>query len=382
MHVTSSVVRWAIEESGCTPEEIDSALKVEQGTVRLWARGEEFPSWAQLQGFAQELKRPIAAFFLPEPPVSRSRNIDFRAPPGINRRRPNSHELRYLREARRIQDVLAWFSESANKAKLKLPRPNQTNAAETAAQVRSLLSVTTKQQQDWKNTSVAFNGWRDALEKAGIFVFLFPLGHDSCRGFSLWNEHAPIVAANTHWNNAARIYTLFHEVGHLLTRSNSVCINPASQLHVSHSDAQERWCEHFSANLLIPLESLFSILKKEFNWSADKKISSLAQVGHVARIFNVSLRASALRLIEIKAASWDLYHSIPPYSDDKKAGGGGTGRKRLEVRENTYGNRATSTFIDALKQDLITPYDAMTYLRISDIDLSALENRRFDKAIT
>src|SRR5436309_3251283 len=101
--VTSSVIRWAINESGYTPEELDSKIEEGLGTVRTWARGDERPNWTQVQKLASALKRPVAIFYLPEPPAPDTLSVSFRAPPKALRKKPNPVELRYVREARRLQ---------------------------------------------------------------------------------------------------------------------------------------------------------------------------------------------------------------------------------------------------------------------------------------
>ena len=66
--------------------------------------------------------------------------------------------------------------------------------ADAAARWRDLLRITVDQQRGWRSPSAAFDEWRAALERHSIEVFLFPLGSESCRGFSLWNDRVPVIA--------------------------------------------------------------------------------------------------------------------------------------------------------------------------------------------
>src|SRR3954462_15300237 len=108
--VTASVIRWAITESGYTVDELDERLDVAAGTVRFWAKGDDQPNWTQLQALARILKRPVATFYLPEPPESDVPQLQFRAPPKADRRKASPRELRFVREARRVQRVLSWLN--------------------------------------------------------------------------------------------------------------------------------------------------------------------------------------------------------------------------------------------------------------------------------
>src|SRR3954447_3556788 len=87
---------------------------------------------------------------------------------------------------------------------------------------------------------------------SGVVVFLFQLGADNCRGFSLWHDRAPVIAINTTWNDEARTFTLFHEVGHLVTRTNSACTSAPASAVTGAWDPAERWCERFAAAALVP----------------------------------------------------------------------------------------------------------------------------------
>ncbi len=379
--VTASVIRWAIAQSGYAPEELDSQIRVSPGTVRRWARGDADPNWTELKRLAGVLKRPVAAFFLPDPPTTDLPAISFRSPPGATRKKANPQELRYIREASRLQRVLAWLRRETENKGTDLPRESiSASPADVAVNVRQLLGVSAEQQSSWGSPSVAFDEWRKAFEKLGIYVFLFSLGPASSKGFSLWNDTAPVIAANTHWNDAARVFTLFHELGHLVTRTSSVCLNPANHVHVAHGDAQERWCETFASGALIPSNTLKDFLQQRFRRSSGKKISRLEDLKSVANHFNVSLRAAALRLIEAEAAMWDLYTSLPPVADNKRQGGGGSGRVRREIREDSFGRLTAQTFVTGVKRDLISHYDALTYLNISYSDFSAWERGESGRA--
>jgi hypothetical protein len=78
-------------------------------------------------------------------------------------------------------------------------------------------------------------------------------------------------------------------------------------------------------------------------------------------------------LIGKKAATWDLYEKIPSWSDEKRGGGGGGGRRRAQAREDTFGSRTIDVFLIAIREDLISRADALSYLDIPDFDLERFE---------
>ena len=224
------------------------------------------------------------------------------------------------------------------------------------------MGVTLKQQLAWRSPSKAFDAWREANENIGLSVLQFSMGADACRGFSLWDELSPVVAVNTAWSDQARCFTLFHEIGHLLTRTDSAC---AAAPFTRHGDSLERWCEAFSAAVLIPREGLIS----------EGRVIRFETLSGLARKFSVSLRAMALRLIELGKAPWSLYDDIPPASDAKKGGGGGTGRNRREIREDEFGRRVSDIFVKAVQREIISESQALNYLDIPSAEFDRLRNR-------
>jgi Zn-dependent peptidase ImmA (M78 family) len=141
------------------------------------------------------------------------------------------------------------------------------------------------------------------------------------------------------------------------------------------SDLIERWCEQFSAALLLPRDEVRKFLTEELGRPGTLRVEDLDVPTRLASRLKVSLRAATLRLIEMKLATWDLYAAIPPVSENKPRGGGGRGRERGEIREGQYGDRAVGLTVRALNRDVLGRTDVLDVLNISDADLSRLERR-------
>ena len=97
-------------------------------------------------------------------------------------------------------------------------------------------------------------------------------------------------------------------------------------------------------------------------------------VARLAAQFRVSRRASAIRLIELRLATWDLYKALPPLVDDKPKGGAAPEepRDRFVLRSERYGRRAQVLVAQGLRADLISPTDALNLLDITVDDLPRL----------
>jgi transcriptional regulator with XRE-family HTH domain len=79
--VEPALLSWARASAGLTVEE--AAKKLDQPPDRLaaWEAGDERPSVAQLRAAARVYKRPLAVFYLPEPPRDFQPLRDFRRVP-------------------------------------------------------------------------------------------------------------------------------------------------------------------------------------------------------------------------------------------------------------------------------------------------------------
>lgn len=359
--ITPEVLDWAIDESGYSRAEVADAADVDVSALEAWLTGEAQPTTTQTRRIAGKLHRQFAVFLLPAPPAGEALSVRFRHPLGTREARElNPTERRYLRRARRLQEAESWLVGELRWERARVPELSLNAGVESAAMaVRDLLGVTIDAQQAWPSASVAFDEWRAALEALGVVVMQFALGQNSCRGFSLWDERAPVIAVNTAWRDEARIFTLFHELGHLVTRTNSACAT--APLASSAGDPAERWCEAFASAALIPEVALGAV----------DHVGDLGALSALARRFRVSVRATAIRLIALERASWKLYESIPAASDAKRAGGGGSGRNRAEIRLDEFGHRTSDLFVAAVKADVISESQALDYL---DIPSEAFED--------
>lgn len=353
--ITPGVLDWAIRESGFSRAEVAESAGSDEAQLERWLREEEQPTLTALRKVGAKLHRQLAVFLLPAPPTSEATGVRFRHPIGSKFQRAlTPDERRFLRRARRLQEAEAWLASQLEWDRPVLERVSIDDSAdEVGTRWRSRMAVTIKAQKSWKTASVAFESWRSGLERAGVTVVQFSMGSDACRGFSIWDERSPLVAVNTAWQDEARIFTLFHEVGHLLTRTDSACATAPVAPHAG--DPTERWCEAFAAALLIPSGALSDV----------SKVESLSVLSREARRMKVSVRAMALRLISLQKASWPLYQSIPPAADAKRRGGaGGTGRNRAEIRADEFGRRTTELFVAAVQRDVISRSQALEYLDI------------------
>jgi Zn-dependent peptidase ImmA (M78 family) len=371
--VTPAVVSWAVDQSGFTVDEIADATETTSAVVAAWIKGTEMPSIGQARKLAKKLRRPLAMLMWSSPPPDDTPDIAFRAPIAEEMRNLNPVERRFIRQSARLQRILGTLRREIRDNLPELPELAATqDAGEGAAKVRRLLNVSIADQIRWNSEFVAFHAWRESFEQQGILVFTLPLGEESCRGMTLADPAVPIIVINTHWNVRARIFTLFHELGHVLTGTTSACA--ASWKHSARGEPTERWCEAFAAAALMPWSAIEHHLATR---RVHGTVNDLAVANSIARTFKVSLQAATLRLIHGQRANWSLWDQIPRDSNAKSGGGGAPEEPRTTpiIRLGELGRSTIDLFVRGMKADLIDRSQVASYLRVGDDALTVIERK-------
>ena len=89
VRVNPEILRWARSTAMMTPEQAVEKLRIRDArgvsaVQRLteYETGRVAPTRALLVRMAQHYRRPLLTFFLPAPPHSKERGVDFRVQPG------------------------------------------------------------------------------------------------------------------------------------------------------------------------------------------------------------------------------------------------------------------------------------------------------------
>lgn len=285
--INPNIIKWAREHSGYTPQEVAKFLNRDVTTISDWESGAAAPTYVQLEKLADKYKRPVAMFFFPEAPQEpdfveqlalRSSEIEQLAP-GIRI---------LLRQARARQLSLMELNMGANPVEMKIFRdlhPHLDDSpTELAQQTRAYLDISVETQADWNSTREALENWRESIEETGIFVFKEAFRDDSVDGFCLVHEQFPVIYLNNSRSSVRQIFSLFHELAHLLLGENGITrgINPVDE-------RIEFFCNQFAAEFLVP----FDDLETRFNDS----LYDDAAIEELAGYYKVSRPVILLRLV-------------------------------------------------------------------------------------
>ncbi|HEV8242686.1 MAG TPA: ImmA/IrrE family metallo-endopeptidase [Nitrospirales bacterium] len=199
--------------------DVASIMGKEVGDIEAWESetDEEKPTYVQLEKLAYQVyKRPIAVFFLPDPPPEQDIKTSFRTLPDFEIERLSADTRFALRYGQAMQLSLAELNEGVNPSEKKLfveiKLTPKINIAIAATQVRQYLGITLDTQIQWRSSEEALYFWRERVEEAGIFVFKRSFKQREVSGFCLSNKEFPIIYLNNSTPKTRQIFSLFHEL--------------------------------------------------------------------------------------------------------------------------------------------------------------------------
>ena len=286
--INPNIVKWARERSGYTVETIATALNKDVSIVNGWESGERALTYVQLEKLADKYKRPIAIFFFPEPPEEPNiaENLALRSSDNTPLE-PRIHIL--LRQAYARQLSLMELNMGTNPAEMKIfrdlqARPNDSAMA-LAQQARAYLNVDVTTQASWNTAVKALENWRDRIEETGIFVFKEAFQDDSVDGFCLMHDEFPVIYLNNSRSPVRQIFSLFHELAHLLLGENGITwsdIFHGDTFRGGTPEEIEDFCDQFAGEFLVPSNDFDARLNFFTNYN-DKTIEELAHYYKVSR---------------------------------------------------------------------------------------------------
>ena len=210
---------------------------------------------------ADKFKVPVAVFFFPNPPDIEPINESFRTLPEPQFEQIPRRVRLLLRKAKAMQISLAELANERNPADRLITRDLSfavdVPVEKMADKVREYLGITLDQQTSWTRTDKALDVWRSRLHDVGVFVFKDAFQEEDYSGFCLYDSEFPIIYVNNSTAKSRQIFTLFHELAHLLYHTSGVDKFRDDYIKHLRGDARkiEVLCNRFAARFLVPTEA-------------------------------------------------------------------------------------------------------------------------------
>ncbi|MBW7942820.1 MAG: ImmA/IrrE family metallo-endopeptidase [Candidatus Kuenenia stuttgartiensis] len=269
--INKDILVWARTSLGLSIADVAAKLKREEAEITAWESGVQSPTYIQLEKLAYSVyKRPVAVFFFPDIPKEASPKTDFRTLPDTEIENLPAQIIKIYRKAKAFQYNLAELYEGQkpiDNSIIDTIRINEnSNIAAVATEIRELLNVSIDEQFAWQSADAAFKAWRQKLEKLGIFIFKDAFKDNSYSGFCLYNKLYPVIYVNNSMPDTRQIFTLFHELGHLLFHAGGIDFytSEVTNRFLGNYLKIEKICNELAAKILVP-DSFIDLHKGAFS---------------------------------------------------------------------------------------------------------------------
>ena len=256
MPITPKLLTWARDRAGYSQEEISTNKYFKK--IKLWENGEQKPTYSQLEKLAKKFKVPVAVFFFPEPPELPPIDESFRTLEAKQLKQIPPRIRLLLRKALAFQLGLQELHFGNNPAGRLITKDitfQPTDSVDKIAKsVRNYLKVSFEEQCSWEDSAEALKNWRKILLDVGVNVFKDSFRDDGYSGFCLFHQDFPIIYVNNSTAKTRQIFTLFHELAHLLFNSSGVDTPKDSYLDElpANNKRIEIICNKMAAQFLVP----------------------------------------------------------------------------------------------------------------------------------
>ena len=371
--INPEVLKWARTSLGLSLEEVSMRLgasfRVE--VLRSWEDEEGSPTYPQLERLAHAIyKRPVAVFFFPSVPKEETPTTDFRTLPDVVTDELPHEIVKLYRKAKLFQVFLEELCEGEMPVETSL-----VNAFELSEEpqittitkaIRRALGVSVEDQSEWRSAERAFKEWRGALEACGVFIFKDGFRNNDYSGFSLYHQRYPIIFVNNSMPHSRQVFTLFHELAHLLYRSGGVDFGNREIVRSFQGYYRdiEVHCNRFASELLVPDEAL------------DISVAEVSEAhcDTLAEYFSVSREVILRKYLDRGLVDADYYEHMAANWTEQA-------RTRREPGGNYYYNQRTylgDTYIGLVYkmyyQGKITVDNVAEYLNVKAKNLPTFEH--------
>lgn len=375
--VQPSLLRWARESANMSIGDVASMLKKSADVISAWERGEDSPSYSQLEKLAYEIyKRPIALFFLPSPPTEPRPNTEFRSLPEHDLVTLHRSTVFLIRKARAFQYALDELFAGHSPAErpiwrnleLSLSRPIPVQAA----RIREFLGISLEQQANWKDDDDALKQWRQKVEQYGVFVFKNTFKQKEISGFCLKHDEFPLVMVNNSTTKTRQIFSLLHEFVHILLKQSAITTFDEAKIEELPLQERkvERFCNAVAAEVLVPVSDF---RKQATQWKEDPERASDEQYAALASRYHVARAVILRRFLDEKRVSQHFYETKSKKWDAQKKDQG-AGGNYYATQGVYYSERFLKEVYGRYSRRLLSKEEAAELIGIPPKNFSGLED--------
>jgi Zn-dependent peptidase ImmA (M78 family) len=378
--VTPAVLKWARESAGIALEAAAQRLGIAPTKLSAAEDGSGMLTFPQIRKAAAVYKRPLAVFFLSEPPATELPVADFRRLPGVTGA-PISTELRIeLRRLSRKREIAAWLGDADRDWSYvgEITIDAAPPAEVVGNELRKVFGYSEQVRRQWRDDYQAFRWWRTIFENLGTLVFLSRrISVDEMRGFSIARAPFPLIALNRADSPRARIFTLLHEFTHVMLGESAMCDISEDDGMDARRRRIEVFCNAVAGETLVPRDELIATDPVRQHPRGTRWADVELQL--IAAAFFVSIEVVLRRLLTLDLATIDEYRAYRARWVRERQAARDTaepqswGEKQHEIAMRTQGLPYVRMVLDAMHRDQVTASDVSDFLDMKLDYLNDLE---------
>lgn len=380
VRVEPLIMKYARYCSGYDLARAAKKIKISEAKLRNFEQQQSDITLGELKRVSVVYKMPLAYFLLKKAPSDVVVPDAFRIVYESDDVGSSPTLMLAVRNARYAQSVVQELSEKEIQYSFKDIAIKKDDPEKVALYFREILGVDLNQQKKWHNPTEALRGWKDAVERLGIFILQQSLIKDDVSAFCLADKKPYIIFLNSSEHQNRRIFSLFHEMAHILLHISGIC-TPTNLSRNSFAYRQvEKFCNQFSAALLVP-KSDFSVneivkklVKLNFDSWQPSDIKELASLYGVSQevIYRRFVQMGALNEKEYERKRRELMNGFEEYKKIQKKENLIIPQYRKIISKN--GRAYSGLILDNLRSNRITLSDAAEYLGTNTQHISAVES--------
>ena len=383
--IKPTLLKWARESLNLPIEKAAQKIGVDVSKITAWEAGALTPTIAQLRKAAAAYKRPLAVFFLSEPPRDFEALRDFRRLPDQLYNEPTPELNLEIRRAHLRRETALELAAGLgiDFPRIRVGRANLQDPNRLAQEARQLLGVSLQQQCVWRDRYEALHGWIGALERSGVLVFqTSAVSLDEMRGFSISAVPFPVIVVNAKDSPRGRVFTLVHEFAHLLINRGGLCDLHTTTRAQSQEEETEVFCNQVAGCFFLP-EGAF--LREPIVTSKTRRAPwEESEIRELAEKYSVSQEVVLRRLLTLGRITESFYRQrrqelLEPYKREAARGQGGYAPYHL-VKVRDLGRAFIRLVLEAYHTETINSSDVAEMLGVRLKHLPTIEQEVVEPA--
>ena len=310
LFVNNDILKWARESIHISLSEASLKLNIEEVVLMNIESGAEPVSYTNLEKMAKLYGRPVAIFLFSRIPNEPTPVKQFRTLPDVAFYEFDPNMYKLFRKAlimqlnvRELKNNISTF----NNINFHLYEDNIKKSCE---HVRNLLNINIEFQKKKNDISKSFEMWRDAFEKIGIFVFKDSFQNNKYSGFCIYDDDFPVILINNNLSKSRQLFTLFHELAHLLFKTSGIDIEEDESInnyiHEQVNKKIEQFCNKFAGEFLVRNDDFLN----EYN-SLKITTTDLDEIcKKLSKLYTVSKEVILRRIVDNEFYSPSVYNQM------------------------------------------------------------------------